>query len=670
VWQFVHHLALLVAMLALGAAAFRGASTAAPSGLERLLATVGLAVAAAAAEALGLGLVGLGGTAVALVAAAAATYAATCAWVPSPSLSAAAELSGWFTGLRSSQQIVAIALAGACVAWLVWQLLNFAIGFDSALYHYPFVAGWIENGRPGSGLSLSWEIPYNAYPLTDEVIQTWGAAISRSWVPLILWNPAMVGLLAIASWVTLRNLLVPRAAAALATGVLVTVPVLVRQLNEPQTDLPAFAWLGCTAGLATAAGRRPALLPFAVLTAGLAIGTKPSTGPMVVAVLLVGAYLARDSLRPLARWLALALASAFVVGGLWYAQNIVEHGSPLWPFAPGPWGDPEPRFLALVDTTFLQRPLDTLDGRVGDYAERLAGALIVLPAVLVALVYAALSPRPLRRSLTITGLLAVVGCLVWSMAWSTGLPTSPELSYAAGFPLSALRYLLPAIGAATVAVAIVARAGGVPRFLAMAALAAALAWNLVTDADLGVPWTPPIWVLLLGAAGGASLLGAIALARREPARPRRLPPAPIGAAVVAGALGVLLALAGDRIVERHTQMVGSTAYGRPLMSWFVDQPAFESGDGPIAVASRGVIAQLAGDHFDHRLVLVEQRTPCAELERVARRMPVVVTRPAFADGLLGVEDYSAYSCLSRHRPLVDRDPFFVYRLGGGALTRR
>ena len=53
--QVVHHLALAVAVLALGAAALRVASTAAPSGLERILAAVGLAVAAAATEALGLG---------------------------------------------------------------------------------------------------------------------------------------------------------------------------------------------------------------------------------------------------------------------------------------------------------------------------------------------------------------------------------------------------------------------------------------------------------------------------------------------------------------------------------------------------------------------------------------------------------------------------------------
>ena len=659
--QVLHHVALALAVLALGGAAFRAAATAAPSGLERLVAAAALGAAMAAAEALALGLVGLGGSTVALLVAATVTYAAAYTSLPRPAISPSAEPAAWLGGLRGWERIAVAGLGGVCVAWLVWQLLNFAIGFDSALYHYPFVAGWIDNGRPGSELALSYDIPYNAYPLTDEVIQTWGAALSRSWVPLVLWNPAMLGLLAAAGWLTLRNLTVTRPAAALATAVLVTVPLVIRQLNEPQTDLPALAWLACTAGLATSAGRRPALLVFAVAAAGLAIGTKPSTGPMAVAALAVGAYLARERLRSLAGWLALGLAGAFVVGGLWYAQNLFEHGSPLWPFAPGPWGDPEPRFIGLVHATFLERPIETVNGRVDEYLERLAGALLVLPGALIALAFIPLAPRSLRRPLAVVGGLAVAGCLIWSMAWSTGLPTSSALSYAAGFPLSGLRYLLPAIGAATLALALLTRAGGPAQVGAMGALAAALAWNLVVAAGLGVPWTPPIWVLLLGAMGTACLawMTAITLARLPR---RRLFPAPIGAVLGAVSAGVLLASAGDGFVKRHTELVGSTAYGRPLMAWFVDQPAFEARDGPIAIASRGVIAQLAGDHFDHRLVLVGQRATCSEVERLAHRMPVVVTRPIFAQGLLGVEGYSAYRCLARRRPVLDRDPYFVYRL--------
>ncbi len=96
------------------------------------------------------------------------------------------------------------------------------------------------------------------------------------------------------------------------------------------------------------------------------------------------------------------------------------------------------------------------------------------------------------------------------------------------------------------------------------------------------------------------------------------------------------------------------------MSWFVGRPDFEDGDGTIAIASRGLMAQLAGDHFDHPLELVPQRASCREVRRLARRMPVVVTPTLFFRGTLGVEGYSAPGCLEGVRPELDEDPFFVY----------
>ena len=281
-----------------------------------------------------------------------------------------------------------------------------------------------------------------------------------------------------------------------------------RQLNEPQTDLPALAWLACVGALATGAARRPALLVPAVVAAGLAVGTKPSTGPLAVGVLAVGAYGARGRLRPLAGALAAALAGAFVVGGIWYLRNLIEHGSPLWPFAVGPFGDPPPRFLSLVDATFLKRPHATLSGNVGDYLNRLAGTWLLLAGALAALVLGLAAPRVrnLRRPLVVAGGLSMAGCLIWSTAWGTGLSTSPELTWAEGFALSSLRYLLPAIGVAAVAVAVVARAGGWLARGAGALLVVVVGWNLVKDAGLGSPWTPPIWVLVVGALAGLAVL--------------------------------------------------------------------------------------------------------------------------------------------------------------------
>ena len=125
-------------------------------------------------------------------------------------------------------------------------------------------------------------------------------------------------------------------------------------------------------------------------------------------------------------------------------------------------------------------------------------------------------------------------------------------------------------------------------------------------------------------------------------------------------LGVALTPAANGYVERWTHTENSSAYGPELVSWFVGRPDFEDGDGTIAIASRGLVAQLAGDHFDHPLELVPQRASCAEVRRLARRMPVVVTPTLFFRGTLGVEGYSAAACLKGVRPELDEDPFFVY----------
>ena len=132
--------------------------------------------------------------------------------------------------------------------------------------------------------------------------------------------------------------------------------------------------------------------------------------------------------------------------------------------------------------------------------------------------------------------------------------------------------------------------------------------------------------------------------------------------LLAVAAGLWLAPSADGFLARYTNVSRSSAYGPELVSWFLKQPGFDDKDGTIGIASRGVIAQLAGDRFNQHLVLVPQHASCAEVERIARRMPVVVTHPLFFGGTLGVEGYSGHRCLARHRPVLDRDPFYVYRL--------
>jgi hypothetical protein len=646
--EIVLHVLLALAILALAGAALRVSSRVSPGGLERAVTALVVGVALAVAEALALGLVALGTSPVALSLASAATWVASRA-LPEPEIALGSELASWWSQRDRLEKAAAAAAAGAFVALTGWLLRYPSIGFDGTFYHYPDIAGWIVNGKPGSQLFLSYDIPYGNYPMTDEVAQAWAAGIARSWVPISLWNPFMLLALAGASYVTLRNLSVLPRAAVLATAAFVATPLVLRQLNEPQTDLPALAWLACTAALATGAGRRPQLLVPALVAAGLGIGTKATVAPETIFALAYGAYIARLHLRANAGWLVLGIAGAVVVGGVWYLRNIAQHGSPLWPFVAAPWGDPSPHFLGLVDRTFIERPVDTLDGRLGSYSSLLGGGWIALVGALGVLIVALVVPLrdlQLRRRLRVGGGLALLGTLIWSASWGTGLQTSPDLPTPAGWPISTIRYLLPAVGLGILAVALATRLPGRLGTGAVAVLVLILGWSLVADARLGSPYTPSILVLAAGAAAGLAVLGLAGVVTP------RLPTIPAAAGVIAAAvtLAVLLVPAANGYIKRTVDVVGSTAPAPGVLDWFVDQPGFDDGDWKIAVGARGVPGTLAGDHFTHELELVPANGPCRALRRVAARRHLMVSSTHWWVGLIGRNPYNAPRCMRGEKP--------------------
>jgi hypothetical protein len=660
-----HHVLLALAVLALADAALRVASRLAASGLERAIAAAVLAVAVVVAETLALGLVSLGGNTVALAAAAAITWLLALAFLPKPALSPVSELALWWRRLGTGARLAASVLAGIFVAWVAWQLRHPSIGFDSAVYHYPEVADWIANGHPGSMLTLSYDIPYGNYPLTDEVALTWGSAIARSWIPIALWNPAALLLLGIASWQTLRNFAVPRVTAGLGTAALIATPLIVHELNEPQTDLPAIAWLACTAALASGARRRPALLLPAFVAAGLAIGTKTSTGPMAIAALGVGLFLARGRLQPLSRWLALGVVGAYVAGGIWYTRNLFQHGSPFWPFAPAPWGDKSPQFFARLNTSLIERPVATLSGRLGGYTDRLGGGWILLVAALVVLIFGVAARRAeprVRRPIVVASALALVGFLVWSTAWATGLPRAAGVPGAGGWPLSTVRYLLPAVGASVIAVALVTRARGRVGRLPTPVFIVAIVWSVVADVRLGAPYTPSLRTLVIGALAGALCLGAVIVLRRAaPATWRpKLGPVGVLAALAAVAAGAVLAPVSNGYLQRYAHVDKSTAPGADVLRWLLGQRQYTDGHMPVAFASRAVLGPLAGDHFTHRLTVVAAHARCSDVIRLAHRSPVVATPTNYFTGIIGENPYDAAGCLAGLRPAFDDGVYKVY----------
>ncbi len=587
---------LVAATAALAAAGLRLASRAAPDGLERALAAFTLAAAGAVFEAIVLGLVGAGGDTAALTAAALATYAAARALLPRPAISPAAELLAWVRGAAPGAVVGVGAAAGIVVAWIAWQVRHPLLGPDALTYHLPIASAWVQNGRPGSLVRVLDGLPFGNYPLTNEAIVAWGLAISRSWVVASIWSPALFTAIAAGGWVALRELGVEPTVRALAVIAVCVPPLMVGQLGAPYTDIAALAWLCVAAALATTARRRPGLIYPAVVAAALCVGTK--TTPAVL--ILVLAVVARGPLRAARpRLLLPTVAVAVAVGGVWSVRNLIDHGSPLWPLVSAPWGDPVPATFRALGASFLEHPRHLIGTYWREYLAVLGGAAVLIGGGL------ALPVVRRSRAALCAAAAAALALLAWGAAPYTGL-----VDYGAVGAIANTRYLLPAIAACAVALALAARGGGrAIRGTVAGLFAGSIGYSVVKTAAFG-PLRPSLGTLVVaGAAGGAVSW----LARRRLSG--------LDGRVALGVLGLAGALAlaagGDGYVERYL------AADHPPDRALYGLAAVSRGTGTIA-STPGVFVLLRGDRLEHGLALIGAGEACAAVRARLRRGPVIV----------------------------------------------
>jgi hypothetical protein len=394
---------------------------------------------------------------------------------------------------------------------------------------------------------------------------------------------------------------------------MVTVPILVGELNGPLTDLPALAWLACTGALCATAARRPALLGPALVAAGLAVGTKTTTLPAAAIALTLAALAVHRAGSRLPR-AALGAASlvALAVGAVWYLRNLVVHGSPLWPLVSAPWGDDKPPFLRQFDVRFIEVPGRTLSRHWHSYRVELAGSLALIAGALAA-------PLLVPRRRVLAAAAVGIGLVaVWAAAPYTGIAPRPVFEELA---VSTIRYLMPAVLACCVAVAVAAgtRSGG--GRAALFVLAGAAVWNLVEDLRSGFPYVPSVLTLTAGAAAGAALAAALpALVARA-----RVPRAALAVAAAVAALAGL-ALGAGGYVDRHVD----TGYvDADLVRWFASPPGHARDDRPVAQTPI-VNGLLAGDRVRHPVPLIEGES-CARVRARLRAGWVVVGDTPFAD---------------------------------------
>ena len=640
----VHHALLALNVGVLGAAGWRAAAGAVPGGLERGVAAAVLAGAVAVAEAVLLGLAGLGTSPAALTLA--SLVVLVLAWRLVPSSAGGAGLGGWWRGLGLGARAALGAVTGAGLAWAAWQLRYPALGFDTVHYHLPESVIWVQKGTPGSVEPVLPGLPVGNYPVTHEVLVAWTMGLARSFVPVTLLTWALLALTAVSGWLGLRRLSVRPAVAALAVAALCALPPLLAwQEIGGITDPPALAWLTACAALALSARERPRLLAVALLAAALAVGTKTTVLPFAGLVLALAGWRLRGHARALRGPLALALVLGLVVGGGWYARNLVDHGSPFWPIVAAPWGDPVPPSVAAVQTSFLERPGATVDALGDRYLDRFGGGLLLIAGGLLA-------PLLVRRRATIAaGAATALGLLVWARAPVTGLSRVPGLDETT---FSTVRYLLPVLAAACLALALAAGRPGrrVPAAIAAALLATALVVNLAQVFGRGFPVSPsPVTPLAGGVLGALAALAVSALPARPPLRrPRVRLAVAAGAVVVAG---VVLALPAGGYVARHADTGGVLSSG--ASGWLADRPGYAAGSRPVAGAG-SLIGVAAGDRLRHPLVPVPPGESCERLAARTRAGWLVV----FGAPVSGARPVNAGRCRGIGPPAYEGGAFAVF----------
>lgn len=328
------------------AAAPSGPLDAAAAGGRALAALIALTLALGAAQVftIGAGLAGLPlGPWLARAILAGSLLVGSCAWrfcrVPRAAPEAPAG-----PRLRGVGLVLPAAAAGAWLtaAWWAWGMIDFSV--DGNIYHIPAMHAWAFHG------GVHWvREPYqalkyiNGYPKGWEVFAYLLATATEHSGPVNMVNLLLAPLGALAVLTTARLWGASRSAAGAAAGCWPLIPVNLTQAPTTYVDAGFAACVAAGVALLAAAlraetlsWRQQRLLAPALGAAwGLALAVKPSALTLVGLMLLLGGArwlaLCSAARRGALKFFFLAAVAAGLVGGYWYARNLVYAGSPLYP---------------------------------------------------------------------------------------------------------------------------------------------------------------------------------------------------------------------------------------------------------------------------------------------------------------------------------------------------
>ncbi len=453
-------------------------------------------------------------------------------------------------------------------------------GGDSLWYHLPFAAHIAQSGSVTSllytdPLYLNW-----FYPQVSELVHAAGLLLLGNDFLSPLLNLGWLGLALFAGWCIGRPYGAGATSLAAVAAVMAANLLFSRQPGNANNDVVAIAlFLSAVAlllnarwpGRPTAAPPMGALL-VAGLAAGLALGTKLTVVPPVLALTLGVIWVAGKGfrLRAAGTWIG-AMA---VGGGYWYARNLIVSGNPF------PWQDIGPIHHAEAlqgrhPYAIVHYATDTdvwgkyftpaLHERLGDLWPAYLGLAVI--AVLLVL----WRGGRIERMLGAVALLAAIAYLL------TPLGASGPEGMPIGFRLN-IRYLAPGLVLALTLVAIP------PDFVR-----GRRAWRLGDMERLWRLGTLAIFVVLTVVSAGAleaidtdRIPGTAALALAVVALPlllvflsrRGLQPVPLASI---GAAAVVALAVGGRFAQDHylDERYSTAAHDYPR----AEHPAVELGQG-------------------------------------------------------------------------------------------
>jgi hypothetical protein len=604
------HLGLLgVAMLAVGAASVRIASSLVTSSSTRVLGAIAIGCGLVMAEPLLIGLTGHGSNSGLLTGAAILTWVVARAGVPIRDTPLRHQLAAELATASPASRGGIAALSTTVLGLTIWQLHRPRIGWDGTAFHVALPAVWIATGHPGGLHQTVQSFPTQAYPRSFEAIVFWAIAISRSMIVLTPLVMAFYLLVVVAMLVGLRRAGVPAVISTLAIAAALLIPWNLQEFGGVYNDLASVAFLAVTVVLAQSAEEEPAALGMAVVAAGLAIGVKTTTGPIAVFALLWAGWRVRHRLRDHLAGLVPLTTLGVLLGAVWYVINAVHYHAPGWPFSRFPSGPPQPYIWRTFGARLLHEPITTYRA-IGwhNYLHYLGGIpILIVGTGVIALLTFLPGQRADRRRLWIGA--AVVGfqTLVWSDAQFTGYAGVPSIVF------SGQRYLDVAPFAAAAVLAVAARRRGVLRYLSIAILGFALAVDVVVAhrqawAAGRIPGIAT-WVALVGVGTLAGLLsgysGAVMTAMRRSAT---MPVLVVGSAL-------LTAIPASSYLDNYLATGGAYDDG-PVLDYLKTQPAWVHGDAPVAAGSAAQVTW-AGVRFTHPLSWVPPNAPCSQLRTAA-----------------------------------------------------